>query len=202
MLVCWSLLYGPQVLRQDFRQDLTAADVLKSYPMRGWQIAVGELLAPIAILTSIQWLLLIVSATLLKQSPDLNRPITVSVACGAGIIFPMLNAVAFLIPNGAVLLFPEWFHTARESTHGIEITGQRLIFMIGHLTAFIVTLIPAAVSFVLAFAICKAFLGVNLAIPLASIAASAVLGIEAFAGVLVLGRLFERLDLSSERING
>ena len=42
----WSLLLGPQFVRQDFRQDLAVADLLKMYPMRGWQVALGELLAP------------------------------------------------------------------------------------------------------------------------------------------------------------
>ena len=45
-------MIGPQLLRQDFRQDLPLADLLKTYPLRGWQLALGELLAPAAILTS------------------------------------------------------------------------------------------------------------------------------------------------------
>jgi hypothetical protein len=46
MLVLWSIIFGPTFLRQDFRQDLSSADILKSYPLPGWQIALGELLAP------------------------------------------------------------------------------------------------------------------------------------------------------------
>src|SRR2546422_11337911 len=42
MLVIWSLLLGPQFLRQDLRQDLFVADVLKSYPMHGWQIVLDR----------------------------------------------------------------------------------------------------------------------------------------------------------------
>jgi hypothetical protein len=42
----WSLLIGPQVLRHDFRNDLQVADILKALPMRGWQVVLGELLAP------------------------------------------------------------------------------------------------------------------------------------------------------------
>ena len=59
VLMCWSLLLGPQFLRQDFRQDVPLADILKTYPLRGWQLALGELLAPAAVLTGVQWFLLI-----------------------------------------------------------------------------------------------------------------------------------------------
>ena len=37
-------LSGPQLLRNDLRQDLPVTDVLKMYPMPGWQIVLGEVL--------------------------------------------------------------------------------------------------------------------------------------------------------------
>ena len=54
---------GPQLIRQDFRQELPMADLLKTYPLTGWQLAFGELFAPAAILTCTQWLLLIFAAS-------------------------------------------------------------------------------------------------------------------------------------------
>jgi len=70
VLFIWSLFLGPQLLRHDLRQDLPAADVLKMYPLRGWQLVLGELLAPVVILTAIQWCVLIVAAGLLSRSQD------------------------------------------------------------------------------------------------------------------------------------
>ena len=35
----------PQLLRQDLRSDLLNADLLKAYPLPGWQIVLGEVLA-------------------------------------------------------------------------------------------------------------------------------------------------------------
>jgi len=58
-IAAWSMMMGPQILQQDFRQDLPLADVLKTYPVRGWQMVLGELLAPVAVLTGGQWLLLL-----------------------------------------------------------------------------------------------------------------------------------------------
>ena len=76
LLVLWSLFIGPQVLRQDLRQDLPLADLLKMYPLRGWQIVLGELLAPVTILAGVQWVLLMIAAVLLWNvpGPHLTRP--------------------------------------------------------------------------------------------------------------------------------
>ena len=84
---------------------------------------------------------------------------------------------------------------------GIEVTGQRLIFMIGQLLVFVVALVPAAALFAGVFFLVKWLLGMATAIPLASIAAALVLGAEAAAGVALLGWLFERFDVSEE-LNG
>jgi putative ABC exporter len=199
MLILWTLLLGPQFLRQDFRQDLPSADILKLYPMHGWQIALGELLAPAVILTAIQWALLIIGAALLTQSRQpLPPPMTLAMALGAAVLLPMLNLITLQIPNAAVLLFPAWFQASREGAHGIEATGQRLIFVIGQFLAFIVALIPAAAFFIGVLFVLRLWLALYFVIPLASLAAALVLGLEGVLGVFLLGWLFERLDLSAE----
>jgi cytochrome b subunit of formate dehydrogenase len=200
MLVFWSLLVGTQLLRQDFRQDLPLADILKTYPLRSWQLALGELLAPAAALTGIQWFLLILVFGLFWQpaAASLGWPSWLGLAFGAALILPMLNFITLQIPNAAALLFPAWFQAVKGGAHGIEVMGQRIIFMFGQVLVFLVTLIPAAVLSAGVFFLAKMLLGLATAIPLASIAAAAVLGAEAAAGVMLLGWLFSRFDLSAE----
>src|SRR5258708_19126219 len=41
MVAAWSLFIGPQILRQDLRQDLPVADILKMYPLRRWEGVLG-----------------------------------------------------------------------------------------------------------------------------------------------------------------
>jgi hypothetical protein len=198
--MCWSLLIGPQFLRQDFRQDLPLADILKSYPLRGWQLALGELLGPAAVLTSVQWFLLILVVGLLSQMAvaRLGWACWLGLGFGVALILPMLNLITLQIPNATTLLFPAWFQTAKGGGQGVEVMGQRLIFMVGQLLAFIVALIPAAALFTGVFFLVKWLLGLAIAIPLASTAAALVLGVEAAAGVALLGWLFERFDVSAE----
>src|SRR5438477_47398 len=71
ILTGYSLFLGPAILRQDLRQDLANADILKMYPLRGWQVVLGELLAPAAILTGVQWCLLLLAAAVLAAEAAL-----------------------------------------------------------------------------------------------------------------------------------
>jgi hypothetical protein len=200
ILMVWSLVLGPQLLRQDFRQDLLLADVLKSYPMRGWQVALGEILAPAAVLTGFQLFLLIVATGLLWdfQPLGLEKSLRLGIACGAAVLIPVLNFITLQVPNAAVLLFPAWFQASKEGAQGIEATGQRLIFLLGQLLAFALTLIPATIVFLVVFFLARFALGLPVAIPLASLSAAVVLAGEAALGLRLLGWLFERFDVSAE----
>jgi hypothetical protein len=198
MFLGWSLLVGPQLLRQDLRRDLVNADLLKLYPLRGWQIVLGEMLAPVAMLTGLQWLLLIFATNVLWKIPRVTTALGVVIALSAALLLPALNAVMLLIPNAGVLLFPAWFQAGREAPQGIEATGQRLIMVLAQLLAFLVALIPATIVFLGIFLIGQIFLNpVALILPASFVSALVLVG-EAWLGVRLLGRVFERFDLSAE----
>jgi hypothetical protein len=200
ILFSWTLLLGPQILRQDLRQDLQLMDVLKTYPMRGWQVVLGELLAPALILTALQWLLLWVGAVVLLFSGQKGIPPGAfgAIVAGVTLLAPTTNFLLLLIPNTAVLLFPGWFHS-KEPLQGIEATGQRLILMLGQVLAFVVALIPASLAFSAVFFTLKFSIGaVWGAVPLGAAAASLIMAAEAALGVILLGRVFEKFDLSDE----
>ena len=202
-LLCMSFLMGPQLLRQDLRQDLPAADILKLYPLRGWQVVLGEILAPVAILTAVQWLL-IVLAVVFFALPENVFPLPRRLACGLGaaILAPALDFITMLIPNTAVLLFPGWMPMGKESgPRGIEATGQALIMVFGQVLVFTLALVPAA-----ALGAAVVFVGHLLgswaaAVPVGALVSAAVLLGEGGAGILLLGKRFERLDVSAE-LNG
>src|SRR5207249_922907 len=86
ILIGYSLFLGPAILRQDLRQDLANADILKMYPLRGWQVVLGELLAPAAILTGVQWCLLLLAATTFSRFPEGNDiPLSTRLSLGAAL---------------------------------------------------------------------------------------------------------------------
>jgi hypothetical protein len=196
MFLGWSLLIGPQLLRHDFRRDLAQADVLKTFPMRSWEIVLGEILAPATILTGAQWLMLIFAAGAFGQL-HIAKKFTTEIIMATALILPLLNFVLFLLPNAGALLFPAWFQSGKDSPRGIEATGQRLIMVFGQLLALIVALIPAVTVFALIFFLTKIYFGVPM-IFLPAVGATLVLAGEVILGVLLLGKIFEKFDLSAD----
>ena len=130
-------------------------------------------------------------------------PLTIRLSFGAGaaIIAPMVNLISLVIPNASALLFPSWMQIGRERMGGIEVIGQRLIFLLGSVLVFAFALVPAAVLFGLTFLLAEALVGMIAAVPLAAAVAATVLAAEAALAVWWMGRLFERFDLSAESVS-
>ncbi len=198
ILLGYSLLLGPQFLRLDFRRDLPQADILKTFPMRGWQIALGEILAPVVVLAGFQWLLLLPTTVLIFYLPGNHQTLFLTIALSAVFMLPIMDFILLLIPNAAVLLFPSWVQAGKDSPRGIEATGQRMIFAVGQLLILLLALLPAALAFVGVYFLFKFMLGPVLPVFFAALAGSVILAVEAGLGVLLLGKLFERFDVTEE----
>jgi hypothetical protein len=196
-----SFLLGPQFVRQDFRHDLPMADVLKTYPLRGWQVALGEVMAPMVILTALQWVLIVLcmgTSASLGEEAQVPRGLQFGIGAGIALIAPGLNFVSLVVPNAAVLMFPGWFQTGKQGAQGIEATGQRLIFALGQMLVFAVALLPAGIAFAVLFFSSRILVGNAVAVPIGAAAAALIMAVEAGFGVMMLGKLFEKLDLSVE----
>jgi hypothetical protein len=168
--------------------------------MSGWQIVLGELLAPTAILTGIQWFLLMITMALSAYWPFHTWPVSLKLGIGfsAALLIPLLNLITLQIPNAAVLLLPAWFQSGKEGPQGIEATGQRLVFMLASLIAFALALLPAGIVFIGVWFLVRQFASMALVVPLSAIAAALILLIEGALGLKLLGWLFDRFDVSAE----
>ncbi len=200
-LLAMSLFSGPQMLRNDLRQDLPATDVLKMFPMRGWQIVLGEVLAPAAVLAGAQWLLLVVGAIFFPDriaAHSISLFARLSFALAAAVVLPFIDLIAMLIPNAAVLFFPAWFQLGKEAPRGFETTGQQLILMFGQMLALALSLLPPAGAFAVIFFLGSYLVGAPAGVVLGSVAAALLLAVEAGLAIKLLGDVFERFDLSSE----
>ena len=198
-------LWGTQMLAFDFRQDLPQADLLKTYPLRGWQLVLGEILAPVALLTGVQWILLALAATSFSAPRSgLPAPLAdlLGWGLGLGLLVPALNANSLLLMNAGVLLFPAWVRIGPGRAEGFEAMGQRMVFMLAQLVGLLLLLLLPAAVFAGLYLAGRLWLPVLVLAPLAAGAATLVLAAEAVAGLLVLGSLFERLDLSDEPPGG
>lgn len=198
------LLFGAQMTRNDLRQDLANVELLKTYPLPGWQIALGELLAPTILLTVLQWVLLLVVLTIVTlgapvPSQELGFTPQMSWALAVALIAPPFNFLSLTIPNAAVLLLPAWFQTGPGAPQGVEVLGQRLIFFLGQVFVLAVTLLPA-LGTGLAVYFAARFLGgsFTLATLVAPVAAALVLVGEGALALVPLGRWFDSFDTSAD----
>ncbi len=194
------LLFGPSFARQDLRGDLGQVDLMKTYPLPGWQIVLGEMLTPVSILTGVLWLTLLAGAMAFPDgyagfTPGVRAVVVVAVA----VVIPPLCLLQLLVPNAATLVFPSWAPGPRpRGAGGIDMMGQRLIFVIGQLLVVGLAMLPAglvALGIVVGIGL---LLGPIPAVVLATGAVLLILAAELWLGLKWLGRRFEQLDVSAD----
>jgi hypothetical protein len=190
-MAVFAALLGPHMVRNDLRQDVDRMDVLRSYPVPARTIVLGEVLGPLAMLTVVEWALLLVAVV---HGIATRRAGTAFVALGCVFPLPAVTACVLVLQNLAALLFPAWAGAAARSVRGIEAFGQRLLSLVGTLMALGVVVLPAggvaaAVSWLLG-----RWLGLAVA-PLAGLAAAPIAFAAAFGGVLLAARAFEAFDV-------
>jgi len=195
------LVVGPSMVRSEFRRDLVQIDLLKSFPIRGRSILLGTLLAPVLMLTLIEWGLLggfaflAVSPT---EGPAVLRLAPPSLALTGALLALPMNLVAALIHNAALLLVPGWVTFGATRTTGVERMGQGMVTTLGFLLVMVVVFVPAALVFGLTWFFVSAFIGNVAAIPLSALPAMLVLASEAWMGIALLGAYLDRFDPSRE----
>jgi ABC-2 type transport system permease protein len=204
VFAAYGLVLGPQLARQDFRSDISNTDILKTYPLRGWQIMLGELLTPAAVLTGIIWLLLLAGVMLIPHALPprmawLTTQVRIFGALGVALLVPFLCTTQLLIANAAAVLFPAWsVNAANRGPQGIEVMGQRILFMVIQMLSLVLMLTPVIIVAGLAFAVSRWIAGDIVAAVVALLLAIVVFGAEIAAGIFLLGTRFESLDLSKE----
>jgi hypothetical protein len=197
----FTLLFGPMTARQDLRADLPNSDILKTYPLHGWQVVLGELLTPVSILTVSAWMGLLVVVLLFpwERFAWFTAVHLTGAALGVAVLAPPLIAIQCLVPNAAAVVFPAWAQLARDRTErGIEVMGQRIILVVGQLLVTAVAVVPAALGAALVFLITQWLVGVVAGAALAVAAVFVLLSLEFWLGIRWLGTRFEHFDLSTE----
>ncbi len=198
-----ALVGGPMFMRREVQQTLAQLDITKAYPLAGWQIVLGQLLSPVVLLTFIEWFFLlsfVLATAALKQEIALLTLLGLGGMGGIGLVVPPLAGLLLCLPYAGVLYFPAWAATSPQQTGGggIEVLGQRLIFMLGYLVVLVVALLPAAGAGGLVFFIANALIGKITAFILTTLMVSVILGLELAACIWWLGGKLERFDLSTE----
>ena len=183
-------------------QGIAAMDLLKTYPIPGWQIALGELVGPVSLGTLMQWSSLGIGILLLRTNvPDsvLVPPLVIYAVAGFALLLPVFNLSFAILPCACALLFPGWFRPQENASPGIEASGLRLMVGISQLLAAVAALIPVAFFGALAFFAAGKFTTVLAWHALAAGGtAILILAMEAALGIAWLGSLYDKFDVSGE----
>ncbi len=195
------LVIGAQFARQDIRGDFQRIDILKTYPLAGWQIVLGEMLTPAAILTGIIWLCLlgfVLNLDARMGMSYLTPAVRVVGGIAAAVVVPPLVMLQLFVPNAAALVFPSWAETMRSRGGGPEVMGQRMIYLFAQALTMLVVLLPAAIMGAIVGLLVQLVAGLPVAIGVATIPVVAVLVGEVALGVWWLGGRFEKIDVAEE----
>ncbi len=115
------------------------------------------MLAPACILTGFLWLMLLAGALLMP--PDMRRmdwltPSTRTSGAALGLRSagaPLLCLAQLTIVNSAAVLLPAWQPGAGKVQQGVEVMGQRILFVAGQMLVMLL-MVPAAIVAALALA--------------------------------------------------
>jgi hypothetical protein len=191
-------LFGPEMVRSDLRLNLPHANMLKSYPVKGSTLMLAEISGCAAVITLSQALLLAAGLPLLHGFQGWSVAEWALMVTGALLLVAPVNLLIVLVQNAAVLLFPAWHHLGPGRPRGIAVVGQNLVSVFLRLLAFAVTILPAALILTLGIYLIYPLTGLPVALLLAALAAAVPVIVEAWAGIVLLGLLFERFDPSRE----
>ena len=182
------------------RQDLAAMDLLQTFPIRGWQVLLGQLFTQAALGALVQWAALLLAATGLAglaSAMDSHVGEIFAASSAVALLALPFNLAMMIIPAGTLLLWPGWFKSGPQAA-GFETAGLRIILMFGQMLAMGCALIVPALAAGAVWFATRFFHAEVWWMPLAGAAAALVLAGEAWVGILGLGALFERFDVSAE----
>ncbi|HKY31409.1 MAG TPA: hypothetical protein VJV23_02650, partial [Candidatus Polarisedimenticolia bacterium] len=201
-MICASLALvllwvGPQILGADFASELLHIERLRSYPLSGPAILAGSLLAPVAVLTLLQWGLLglfwILTLRELELPVDPALPVL-----AAGLFAPPLTFASALVQTGVTLLAPGWMTPGGGRPGGFESFGFTLVSAVARLVVLGTCVLPGMAVAGLACWAGSVAGSLEAGVAAGGVLGSAVVGAEGALGLALLGRRLERLDPSRE----
>lgn len=188
------VVFGGRLIRNDLRQDMQHLPLLKSLPIAPGDLMVAEVVSGALPMAVLQQTLLVVAfaASIGLPSLPLDGSTRLALLIASPIAVLALNGALLTIQNGTAVLFPGWIRLGPAANTGVEALGQNLLASVSNLVSLAVALvIPAVVAFGTA-----SLAGQPRAVTLALIViiASAILALETYGALRLLGRAFAKAE--------
>ena len=191
----FSVLFAPQAMRIDLRQDLQHLELIKMWPLRAADVVRGEMLWPGIVITAMAWTMMTL-ATVLSGAvfTRMSVPTRISLGLAAAIVAPGLAFAQLAIHNGMALLFPAWVALGNQRSRGLDAMGQRIITLAGSWLALIVLALPGVIAGGIVWFAARIVVGPAAYVPAAAVCC-VILMIEVLVLTEMMGPAYERLDL-------
>ena len=197
------LLMGPRLFSSDLRQDLPNLDILKTLPLSGRQVVVGEILGPLAMLVAVE--LVVVAAALAgfgswAETEGAPPFVILGWIAAVAVVYPAYAALWLLLENAMVLYLPEWVPQRSRHKQGIEMIGASLFYFFLVFLSLSGLLLPALLvggaGVTVVLLIGPQYLPA--ALPILGVLVAAVLAAECAVLLHFVGRRYEAFDFSTE----
>jgi ABC-2 type transport system permease protein len=200
-VAAWAPMIGPMVAQRSLRETLETLDIFKAAPVPGWQVALGQMLAPVVLTIAAQWLALGVSVlafTAVGHPPWVFGATVVVGVVGLLVVSPPLAMLVLSLPFAGVLWFPAWAPAISSRGGGFEVAGQRLVFGVMFFVVLAIALLPAGAAALSVWALGGLVGWPDAGLLCGAFAAAAVIVGELWFVVRGLGHRIDHFDLSAE----
>lgn len=193
-------VFGSMFFKQDYRLEVTRADVMKTWPITGERLMAAEVAAPLLTISVLELILIV------------NAAVTSLIAGGRAAKFasPQLLSIVLLVAvpicamqiclrNSMPVLFPGWGFRTREEQRGFIAMGQQILMTIINLVTLSLFLFPAFVVSAVGLWIAAWFNADSPAIlAAATMPAVFLLMGEVWLVIKVLGAQIDKLDVGKD----
>jgi hypothetical protein len=177
-LALWLTLILTTLLPFDFRGDIDRLAFLKTLPLPVWRLTLGQLLAPVLLMTSLQLVGLVL---VVCNSPPSAWLLPVCLA--SAFYLPPINFLLFGLDNLLFLLFPTRLMAATPGD--FQALGRNVLFMFAKtMMLLFVTMLAGAVGLVVYLLTEKSWLAVLAAWPVVVLCAAVLVPLVAWAFTL------------------
>jgi len=204
LIAAFTTVLGAIFLRNDLREDLFRIDSIKTMPLAGHQIVWGEVLGAWSALALIQVIMIVIATVCFvisgaEKFPEVSRAWFCFGGAASLLVLPAITLAAVTLQNAMVVVFPAWVSLGNSRVRGFEASGQRILTMVGSVTALSLIVLPAAASGGVATWLLAPWIGPACLLVGAVIAAAWMWG-EVVFGCRLLGGMVDRLDPSTAGI--
>jgi hypothetical protein len=171
-MAAWVTIFLTALVPFDFRGDIDRIAALKALPVRAWRLAVGQLLAPVLLLSLMQWSAVAAVAAL---APGY------ALAAGVAALYVVpFNFVLIALENLLFLLFP--VRLMANTPGDFQAVGRNVLLSLGKLFGLGLVATVAGVAVAVAWVVTRdAYLAALAGLPVVVLAGAALVPLVALA---------------------